>query len=323
MVTNSFPTVCCPANRLRSCLTQLFANCRPVQRVALEAVLVILGATCPLIAFGAPASAAGFTAIDFSEHLAQLEKKVPRGFTTVAQPPFVVIGDESPETVRRRATNTVKWAVDRLKRDYFKRDPQEIIDIWLFRDRASYTNHAWILFNDTPTTPFGYYSAGDRALVMNISTGGGTLVHEIVHPFMRANFPACPAWFNEGLASLYEASADRNGHIRGLINWRLKGLEQAIRDGKTVSFQQLTSMAETEFYGGANGAGYNQHYAQARYLCYYLQETGLLLKFYHEFVANAGRDPTGYNTLKRVLGEDDMDGFKKKWEKFVLELRSP
>ena len=26
------------------------------------------------------------------------------------------------------------------------------------------------------------------------TTGGGTLVHEIVHPFLRANFPECPAW---------------------------------------------------------------------------------------------------------------------------------
>ena len=34
---------------------------------------------------------------------------------------------------------------------------------------------------------------------MNISTGGGTLVHEIVHPFIEANFPACPPWLNEGL----------------------------------------------------------------------------------------------------------------------------
>jgi len=34
------------------------------------------------------------------------------------------------------------------------------------------------------------------------------------------------------------------------------------------------------------------------------------------------QDPTGYETLKRVLGESDMDAFKKKWEKFVLELRS-
>ena len=42
---------------------------------------------------------------------------------------------------------------------------------------------------------------------MNIATGGGTLVHEIVHPFMAANFEQCPSWFNEGLGSLYEQSA--------------------------------------------------------------------------------------------------------------------
>jgi hypothetical protein len=254
-------------------------------------------------------------------HLAQLEKRVPRGFTVVVQSPFVVIGDESPQFVRQRATNTVKWAVDKLKQDYFQRDPPEVIDIWLFRDRVSYTNHARLLFDDTPTTPFGYYSAGHRALIMNISTGGGTLVHEIVHPFMRANFPDCPAWFNEGLASLYEQSAEKNGHIQGLINWRFKGLEQAIKDGKTVSFQQLTSMPDAEFYGAVNATNYNQYYAQARYLCFYLQEKGLLVKFYREFAANVSRDPTGYATLKRVLGETDMLAFKKKWEKFVLGLR--
>src|SRR5215510_12970285 len=57
------------------------------------------------------------------EHLVQLSKKVPEGFTIIVQPPFVVLGDESPETVRRRATHTVKWAVDKLKQDYFQRDP--------------------------------------------------------------------------------------------------------------------------------------------------------------------------------------------------------
>ena len=79
-------------------------------------------------------------------------------------------------------------------------------------------------------------------------------------------------------------------------------------------------MSEAEFYGGTSG--YSQHYAQARYLCYYLQEKELLAKFYHEFVANAKKDPTGYETLKRILGEDDMLAFKKKWEKFILGLRS-
>jgi hypothetical protein len=272
---------------------------------------------CPLPCLAQNVS--GATNAALGQHLAQLSKQVPEGFTVLVQPPFVVLGDESPEMVRRRGTQTVKWAVDKLKLDYFERDPQEIIDIWLFRNDASYTNHAHLLFGDTPTTRFGYYSAAHHALVMNIGTGGGTLVHEIVHPFMRANFPSCPAWFNEGLASLYEASVEKNGHIQGRINWRFTGLEKAIKEGRTISFQQLTSMTEGEFYGGN---GYNQYYAQARYLCYYLQEKGLLVKFYHQFVADAHRDPTGFATLKRVLGEGDMAAFKKKWEKFILGLRA-
>ena len=95
----------------------------------------------------------------WSNHLAELSQRVPAGFVVVVQPPFVVIGDEAPRMVWSRATNTVKWAVDQLKQEYFQRDPVEIIDIWLFKDRESYTNHAWRLFRDTPMTPFGYYSA--------------------------------------------------------------------------------------------------------------------------------------------------------------------
>ena len=47
------------------------------------------------------------------------------------------------------------------------------------------------------------------------------------------------------------------------------------------------------------------------------------MKFYHEFVAAAKEDPTGYATLKRVLGEKDMEAFEAKWEKFILGLRGP
>ena len=286
-------------------------------------LLPFLGCLLALSAFASDASirTSAATNTAFANHLTKLSKRVPAGFVVVAQPPFVVIGDEAPRMVQARASNTVKWAVDQLKQEYFARDPAEIIDIWLFKDRESYTNHAWRLFQDIPTTPFGYYSAQHRALVMNISTGGGTLVHEIVHPFMRANFPECPAWFNEGLASLYEQSSMKNGRIHGKINWRYKALEQAIKDGKLISIQQLTATSDDTFYGRANNPYYSQHYAQARYLCYYLQEKGVLAKFYREFVANVKNDPTGYNTLQRVLGEEDMDAFQKKWEQFTLDLR--
>jgi len=56
---------------------------------------------------------------------------------------------------------------------------------------------------------------------------------------------------------------------------------------------------------------------------FYLQEKGLLVRFFRQFLANAKTDPTGYETLKRVLGEKDMLEFKQKWEKFVLGLRTP
>ena len=265
-------------------------------------------------------TAAGFTNADYAQHVMQLKKKVPgEGFTIVLQPPFVVIGDEPPASVRRWAVQTVKWAVDRLKKDFFKKDPDEILDIWLFKDKKSYRKHTKEIFGDDPTTPFGYCSHTHGALIMNIATGGGTLVHEIVHPFMRSNFRACPAWLNEGMGSLYEQCRDVGGHIHGLTNWRLRGLKKAIRSRSVPSFKKLTAMSDHQFYNLDKGT----NYSQSRYLCYYLQQKGLLVKLYHAFNADQKDDPTGFKILKKTLGEEDMDAFKKKWEAFVLKLTFP
>jgi hypothetical protein len=54
-------------------------------------------------------------------------------------------------------------------------------------------------------------------------------------------------------------------------------------------------MSDGGFYGGPESSKYSEFYAQARYLCYYLQEKGLLIKFYQELAANVRRDPTGSN----------------------------
>lgn len=256
---------------------------------------------------------------DYEAHVALLKKRLPPGFSVVIQEPFVVIGDGGLAAVSRSATGTVKWAVDHLKADFFKDDPEEILDIWLFKDRDSYNKYTREIFNDNPGTPYGYFSHKHKALIMNIATGGGTLVHEIVHPFMYANFPDCPPWFNEGLGSLFEQSNERDGHIIGMTNWRLAGLQRAIKAGTVPSFKDLTSMTSGEFYNEDRGT----NYAQARYLCYYLQEHGLLIDFYKQFVANQKDDPSGFNTLKKILADEDMADFKKKWEAFVLKLTFP
>lgn len=262
----------------------------------------------------------GLAAADFAQHVMQLKRRIPHDdFTVIIQKPFVVIGDEKPEKVRERATRTVKWAVDNLKASFFNKEPETILDIWLFKDKASYEKHATALFGSRPTTPFGYYSAQHKALVMNIATGGGTLVHEIVHPFVAADFPACPSWLNEGLGSLFEQCAPVDGRIEGLTNWRLAGLQEAIRDDRLPAFKTLCSTTTDEFYDDPSGT----NYAQARYLCYYLQERDLLRKFYRQFRANAAADPDGYNTLVALLGNPDMPQFQTDWQAWVLKLRFP
>jgi len=266
--------------------------------------------------------AAGHTAADYTQHIMKLKPKVPKkGFTILVQPPFVVIGDEPPQRVAYRSKHTVKWATDHIKQSYFTKDPNKIIDIWLFKDKESYRKHTKSIFNDNPGTPYGYYSHEHDALIMNIATGGGTLVHEIVHPYMHANFPECPSWFDEGLASLYEQSGERNGKIVGLTNWRLAGLQKTIQAKKLPAFKTLCSTTRYQFYYMDSG----NNYAQARYLCYYLQENGLLRKFYREFHKNHKTDPTGYGTLLKILDktEAQMPAWQKDWEAWVLKLRFP
>lgn len=239
-----------------------------------------------------------------------------RGFTVVAEPPFVVIGDDEPDAVKQWAQGVVRSTVDRLKKEYFTKDPANVLEIWLLKDETSYRKHAKEFFDDEPSTPYGYYSPSKKALIMNIATGGGTLVHEIVHPFIEANFPTSPAWFNEGLGSLYEQSGTVNGRIYGYTNWRLRGLQNGIRNKVVPTFQRMTAMSDREFYREDTGT----NYAQARYLMYYLQEKGLLAKFYRQFSANVKTDPTGYKTLQSILGERDMTAFQRRWEAFVLKL---
>jgi hypothetical protein len=259
-----------------------------------------------------------FTQADYDQHVKELRQRLPHdGFSIVVQKPFVVIGDEPLETVKVRAERTVKWAVDHLKQEYFTKDPNDILDIWLFQDANSYEEYTEKLTKRKPTTPYGFYSSSDKALFMNIATGGGTLVHEIVHPFIESNFPRCPSWFNEGLASLYEQAGERNGRIIGQTNWRLRGLQSAIKKGTVPSFQTLCSTTTREFYDRDKGT----NYSQARYLCYYLQERGLLQKYYRRFRLNADQDPTGLESLKAVLDEQDMEAFKERWEAEVLTLR--
>jgi hypothetical protein len=251
------------------------------------------------------------------QHVMKLRQGLSRQYTVVVESPFVVLGNGSAAEVRRYARETVGWAVHKLRQDFFPLSPQRILDVWLLRDDKSYRDVAFRLTGEAPDTPYGFYSSEHGVLVMNIATGGGTLVHEIVHPFMEANCPTCPAWFNEGLGSLYEHCTERHGHIVGLPNWRLSRLQESIRARSLPSMRELTRLTGSSFYAG----DYDIHYAQARYLLYALQQKGLLLAYYRALVSHLKTDPTGYSALLQVLGEEDLARFQRRWEADMLTLR--
>ena len=97
------------------------------------------------------------------------------------------------------------------------------------------------------------------------------------------------------------------------MNWRFPQLRDAVKKGTTVPLKKLLST--NDFYGSNSGL----LYAQARYLCMYLQEWGVLEKFYAKFRDNHKKDPTGGKFLEEVL-DQKLGQIEKDWLAWVKKL---
>ena len=259
----------------------------------------------------------GITDQELTAKLEQVRLQLGPEFRVRIVRPFVVAGNQSAEGFDGACRDTIGWAVDMLNKDFFSTPVRQIVTVYLFRDKESYQQYSWSLFGQKPTTPYGYYLPQHQVLVMNISTGTGTLVHEMVHPLLAADFPQAPSWFDEGLASLYEQCRQRDNKIVGLLNWRLPVFQDGLRAGHLVPLEKLLATTRYEFYEDPHG----MHYAQARYLCYYLQEKNLFRSFYHEFRKSCSTDPTGRATLLRMTGKSSLTQLQSEWLEFLAPLR--
>ena len=151
---------------------------------------------------------------------------------------------------------------------------------------------------------------------MNINTGTGTLVHEMTHALVRFDFAEIPSWFNEGLGSLYERCSLNDKKILGYVNWRLPALQDAINDKSYTSLDKLVKTNYDEFYGDRSDV----NYAQARYLCMYLQGEGLLKSFYKLFRDTYKNDNTGKTQLEKITGKK-INELDKDYVDWVKTLR--
>jgi hypothetical protein len=233
----------------------------------------------------------------------------------IAQPPLVVAGDLSQADLQRWCRETVFPAARAMSAAYFAAAPNEPITILLFADEDSYRRHAKMLFGDQRVPRCGYYRPHLRTVLVNVSAGCGTLLHELTHALAAFDFPDAPEWLREGLAALHEQAVVRPDG-QGLIGQsgpRLATLKAALAAGRLPALRSLINAADF------HGPNEQLNYAHARYFCLYMQRQGVLEDCYRRLRAHCADDPRGERAVLAVFpgrtwGELDAD-----FRQFVAE----
>ncbi len=251
--------------------------------------------------------------INFDSRIKELKGQLSSDFTVNAHSYFVITSNLSESETEKITGNTIDKAVDCFYNDYFSKKPDDVTTIFLFKNDETYRYWAKKLYGDDDLSKYGYYKPYERTMLMNINTGTGTLVHEMTHALVRYDFEDIPSWFNEGLGSLYERCSLSNRQILGYVNWRLPALQDAINDKSYTSLNALVQTSSNEFYGDRSDV----NYSQARYLCMYLQENGMLKKYYKLFRDTYNSDNTGKTQLEKVTGKSitELDADYVSWVK--------
>jgi len=228
--------------------------------------------------------------------------------------PYVLAADFSEERLEQIYRETILPTSQALSTGYFDIKPHEPITILMFSGDRMYRRHAKRLDGRENANYHGYYQRTDRRIVLNLSTGNGTLAHELTHALAHFDFPNMPEWFDEGLASLHEQSrfTDDGLRLEGTSNWRINYVLPAVHSNRLHSLSELMSARTVRTKEEA------VHYAHARYFCLFLQSRNLLEPFYRKFRHTAEQDPTGIETLSEVLQLDSMETVDRDFRSWLL-----
>ena len=201
----------------------------------------------------------------------------------------------------------------------FATRPVRAISVYLFPNDAPYQAFCKKT-EDTPCmSPYGFYSHGERRIVMNVGLGLGTLTHELVHPLVEADFPSAPDWINEGIASLFEHFYFAGiAEIHGRKNWRHPRLVRALRSKReraAATLPALFALSDAQFRGEQE----DLNYASARFFCQWLDQRQLLWPFYQRWRDQYALDPSGAEAFRVVVGKTPAEA-DADWRSWVLRL---
>ena len=247
------------------------------------------------------------------ENIAQeIVTQVDRGNAVLIRPPYVIAGDMPEDALDRLYQNVVLPTERALNVGFFDARPTEPITIVAFAKEIGFREYARRVDHRPTQSYYGYYLRDHRRLVVNVSTGAGTLAHELTHALAHFDFPNMPEWFDEGLASVFEQSefTDSNHRLTGTDNWRVHHVLRAMHENHLRPTGDLIQGKSVR----ANNEAID--YAHARYVCLFLQDQQLLEPFYRKLRSRAETDRTGWQTLREIVvceKAQDLDADFHRW----------
>lgn len=242
-----------------------------------------------------------FAGFNYDEIINRHSHILPEGMTITKFRHFVVFSLLDDKTTFSLIDNDIRQVTESMTNHFISKTPDSATAVFLFKDFESYKD--FTLKNtdieEKDLSPYGYYKISQNIIVIYYLSWKGSTKHEVTHRFTKADFPNAPSWFDEGLSSLNEKSAFKDGRLKGEFSWRIIALRRAINDYRYTKLEQLMKTDDEELYGKR----VSFYYAQSRYLLMYLEEKGLLEKYYKLFRDTYEQDNTGISQLEKILGK--------------------
>ncbi len=251
--------------------------------------------------------------------LAVAKELSPRGRAAV-HGPFLLISEAGHEAGQLASIGqTLSRYLRFLGTSYDVTPPAHFVTVYLVESHYAVRGLAERLHGlDVSEATVGYTFVDDASVVAAVAgTAVGTVLHELFHLLVRADFGDIPQWLDEGIASLYEVSGRNGDNYFGLENWRRKVLEELwdhrpsvadlIRsewflfdDPRQVRVVDRRETDIHEFYGRVEGRRQAAMMAMARYFLLQLEQRGELPAVFRA-IRDRGLEAPGEGARERAL----------------------
>jgi len=246
-----------------------------------------------------------------------MQQRISIPINVMVKTPYVLIGDYEHDTLDALYRKTILPTQYALNVSYFDSPPDRPITIIALSSQERYQQVAYDLDRRKTGLYYGYFQSDEMRIVLNLTTGSGTLGHELTHALARIDFPGMPEWFDEGLASLHEQCefSDEQNQLVGISNWRVQLLLSALDRNQLPDLNALVQQTRISKEREA------LTYAYSRYFCLYLQQKRLLSPFYRKLRTNQETDQTGKLTLQQLLNVDDLSEVDADFQNWLTGFR--